>query len=223
MASAPRPTARSASASEVIPQILTSTVSPLSPRRAHRAAARPDEADRCPSAAPRRPRSERDERLAHEHRLVAGIGQHARRRLASRIPDSATATTSAGSPGPLAGAPGSTEKVARSRWLTPTSSAPASSARRALASSWTSTRASSAELPGEAQEARQLLVGRGGDDQQDGVGAHQPGIADVGTAHREVLAQHGQAASPGGPQVGGRPPKYATSVSTDTHVAPPAA
>ena len=62
----------------------------------------------------------------------------------------------------------------------------------------------------------------GGHDQQHGVGAHEPGVAHVGLADGEVLAQHRQVDGAGlGQVVGAEPPKNSASVSTDRQAAPP--
>ena len=45
------------------------------------------------------------------------------------------------------------------------------------------------EMAGQFQELAQLGRRERSDDQQQGVGAHQPGVTDVGGADREVLAQ----------------------------------
>ena len=90
------------------------------------------------AAAPRwRPRNAADgsggvpgahERLADQYRVVADGGA-ARRGRGVTIPDSATVTTSEGNrPASALGRVVSTSKVRRSRWLTPTTSAPSSSA-----------------------------------------------------------------------------------------------
>ena len=47
------------------------------------------------------------------------------------------------------------------------------------------------ELPGHAQEARQFRVRQRGDDQQDGIGSHEAGVADVGGAHVKSLRRTG--------------------------------
>ena len=63
-----------------------------------------------------------------------------------------------------------------------------------------------AELGGERAQPDQLGVGQGGHDEQDGVGSHHAGVADVGRRHGEVLAQHRQLdRPPGGGQIGRRP------------------
>ena len=116
----------------------------------------------------------------------------------------------------------STSNVTRSRWFTPTSVAPAARARSSSASSWTSTSASRPSSAASVVEVAELAVVERGDDQQHGVGAHQPGVAHVVRRDGEVLAQHRQPAhGPGRGESAGEPPKNSPSVSTDRQAAPP--
>ncbi len=110
------------------------------------------------------------------------------------MPDSATAHDLGGAwrRQPGAARSVSTSKVRRSRWFTPMSSAPASSARSSSSSSCTSTSASRPRAPASCSEARELVVVERGHDEQHRVGPHQPGVADVVRRHGEVLAQHRQ-------------------------------
>ena len=86
----------------------------------------------------------------------------------------------------------STSKVTRSRWLTPMTSAPAARATSASASSCTSTRASRPRLAAVPSSSPSSAGAQGGDDQEHGVGAHEPGVAHIGGADGEVLAQDRQ-------------------------------
>ena len=76
------------------------------------------------------------------------------------------------------------------------------------------------ELARQAEKARELVVGQRRHDEQDGVGPHEPGVADVGRRHREVLAQDGEATgrARAASRSAGVPPKNASSVSTETQV-----
>ena len=59
---------------------------------------------------------------------------------------------------------------------------------------------------GQRQELGELARRKSGRDEQDRVGAHAPGVEDVGAADGEVLAQHRQGGGgPGGHEVLGRP------------------
>ena len=86
-ATAPMPTASSASASEVTPQILTNSLRSVAPRTTGCGHGR---APRSPATADG-PVGRAHQRLPHQDGRVAGVGQPVRRRAASRIPDSATA------------------------------------------------------------------------------------------------------------------------------------
>jgi len=57
-----------------------------------------------------------------------------------------------------------------------------------------------AELFRQGGQFRQQGWAKGGHDQQDGIGAHQPGVAEVGRPDREVLPKHGNVG--GGPGLG---------------------
>ena len=78
---------------------------------------------------------------------------------------------------------------------------------RARASSCTSTSAARPSASARPANRTQLLVVEGGHDQQHGIGPHQPGVDDVGLVHGEVLAQHRAAPTPRGPPArsAGRP------------------
>ena len=87
-------------------------------------------------------------------------------------------------------------------------SAPAARASSASASSCTSTSASIWRWRGQVQELRELARREGTDDQQQSVGSHEPGVADVGGADREVLSQYREVHRGAGlGQVVGRPAK----------------
>ena len=195
------PTASNASASDVTPQILTNSSDSSTGRGRHvRAPSSPStaevrSADRT-SVSPTR---------TAEYPAEASRSTSA----ASRIPDSATATTPSGIRSPIRRARSrSTSKLRRSRWLTPTSRAPTASARSSSASSWTSTSGARARRLGQSDQIGQFGVTQRGHDQQDGVGPHEAGVAHVEGAHREVLAQHGQRAGrPGGFEIGPAPPE----------------
>ena len=177
------PMASMASASLVIPQILTSTVGPL--RR--RASAEP-----APTTAARAGRRAVTSRLAHEHGVEARRGQAAR---VVSAPDAGLGHghhAAAGSPDHPLGAAGSTSKVVRSRWFTPTSVAPDGQRPLELALVVHLDQGVEAEAGGQGGEAGELVVVEGGHDEQHGVGPHEPGVADVGLGHGEVLAQHRQ-------------------------------
>ena len=201
-------TASSASSSLVMPQIFTNIASrgvrasrrprPISRRGvAGRAVRRWPRRGRPRSPASRRPGRRRSRRRAARGRRPrprdARLGDRARRRRDQRRPSARRGRVS-------------TSKVTRSRWLTPIERRPdgeragparprraprrARRGRRSTARRWKST---------------QLGVVERGDDQQHAVGAHQPGVAHVGGADREVLAQHRQRArGPGRWQVGDR-------------------
>ena len=182
-ADAPRLTESSASASDVMPQILTKRSSLIAPRRDARPARAAGPDGRPPAPASRRPGSRRSPASASR-----------RASAASRIPDSATATTSGGIRAASAHARSwSTSNVRRSRWFTPTSAAPAASARASSASSCTSTSAARPSSSARAAQAASSSSVERGHDQEHGVGPHQAGIGDVGLLHGEVLAQDGQA------------------------------
>ena len=112
----------------------------------------------------------------------------------------------------------------RSRWLTPIRSAPAASARSTSALR----RGPRPARPGPARRPAgrrpgQLGVVEGGDDEQDGVGAHQPGVAHVGSSTVKSLRSTGRPTAPrAAARSSGEPPKWAPSVSTDRQAAPPA-
>ena len=140
------------------------------------------------------------------------------------MPDSATATTSAGMRAASAAARSwSTAKVRRSRWLTPTRRAPAARARSSSSSSCTSTRAARPRCVGAGLEAGQLVVVECGGDQQHGVGPHEAGVDHVDLRHGEVLAQHREPAASWAAvrRSSTEPPKNSRSVRTERHDAPP--
>ena len=116
----------------------------------------------------------------------------ARASTADRIADSATAITSGGMLDASALAtPRSSANVARLRLFTPTIRAPAPSARSTSAASCASTSTPSPSPSRErVQVGEQRVVGQGGDDQQDRVGADRARLVDLDLVDREVLAQH---------------------------------
>ena len=221
-ADAPMPTASRASASVVTPQILTN----IARRRPARRRRDSRLTGRLRAARPRRPGGQ-----------PTGPGSPPPARPGSRRRPARPRRRRRGSPTrpPPPRRPGSTparrrarwrstSKVRRSRWLTPITPAPASRARFSSSSSCTSTSAVKRAPAGQAEEGRELGVGEGGHDQQDGVGPHGPGVAHVEGADREVLAQDREASRPPGPARGrsALPPKNSPSVSTDRQAAPPA-
>ena len=196
---APRLTASRASASEVMPQILTNSSSltasapptgwPDEARAAGRPGRRRARASRRPGwrrsrprpAAGRRPRRGSPTPPPRARRPGSSpASAHARSWSTCEGPQVALVHADDARPRRPAPAPARARRAPR-----PARRAPSSSARAA--------------------QRRQLVVVERRHDQQDGVGAHEAGVGDVGLLHGEVLAQHGQARRlPGGGQVGGR-------------------
>ena len=96
------------------------------------------------------------------------------------MPDSATATIPGGMRDARAQARSwSTPNVRRSRWLTPTRRDPAASARSSSACVVHLHECGQAQLLGHRGAGAQLSVVEGGDDQQDGVRAHETCVGHV--------------------------------------------
>ena len=164
-ASAPMATARRASSSEVMPQILTNTRWRLPTRHA-------EVGDRLRRIA------RRHDGLPHQHRVEPRLGEPARV-VGPRMPDSATRSTSAGIAAPDADRPVGVDLEGDQVPLVHADQVGARTAmaRSSSASSWTSTSTSRPSSTGDGVEVGELGVVEGRHDQEHGVGAHEPGVA----------------------------------------------
>ena len=205
-ASAPKATASRASASDVMPQILTNTSTARDTGRCRRRDGRA--ATGCPrrAATAAAAVARADQRLADQHgrypaapsrAASSGVARCRTRRPPPRRPGCAAPSRSARSP--------STSKVCRSRWFTPTSDAPAPAPARA--------RPRRAPRPGRPARARPATAEKSASSsslsaatiKSTASAPIEPGVVDVGDAHGEVLAQHRQRRGrPGRRQVLGR-------------------
>ena len=84
----------------------------------------------------------------------------------------------------------STSRVLRLRALTPTTVAPASTARARLVLVVDLDEGGHAELAGERLHPHEVGLAQGGDDEQDEVGAVRAGLVELVVVDHEVLAQH---------------------------------
>ena len=181
-ASAPIAIARSASSSVVIPQILTNTAMhpPINAAAAERARERVGSPD-VTSASPTR---------------IASNPASTRRSTSSGVTDpglGGTRTTPAGIAAPTGSArSGSTVKVRRSRWLTPTIGGTRCERPFELRLVVDLDETVEAEFAPEAEELRKLVVVKCSDDEQDGVRSHGPRVVEIPPVDGEVLPQHRQ-------------------------------
>ena len=132
------------------------------------------------------------ERLAHEHRVEAGRGHPHRvvrgadRTLGDRDRRPAEMRGERRGDVEVLGERAEVAGVRRRR-----SGASSASARSSSAASWASTSTPRPRpVARSAQLAHVAVVGQGGEDQQDRVGADRAGLVDLHLVDREVLAQH---------------------------------
>ena len=142
-----------------------------------------------------------------------------------KMPLSPTSSRSAGTSGARRSDTASVvSKVLRSRLLMPSSGEARRSARSSSASSCTSTQHVHAELDRRVLQRSRLVVGDGGHDDEDAVGAPGARLVDLVGLEHEILAQrrqrHGRARRV---RNSGAPWKEGASVSTERQAAPPAA
>ncbi len=199
------------------------------PRRRRRTSRRaPGASGRCPPVRPRPPPGRRsgDQGLADQHGAVAGVGQARRRRP--------PADARLGHRHHVRRVSGGASRSARSV---------STSKVREVALVHADQVGPGAPAPGRARPRRAPPPGRPGRGRRPGAPARparrrpraatmsrtasapmSTGVAHVGGAHGEVLAQHRQAAGRPGGRRGrpGEPPKKCRSVSTDRQAAPPA-
>ena len=145
--------------------------------------------------------------------------------VSSLIPDSATLTTPSGIRGTIRAArPGSTSKVIRSRWLTPTRDAPTAKARSNSVSSWTSTRVS---IPSSADSAWKSAISRSSRAATISNTASAPMMRASHTSRASTVKSFRRTGRSTANRAARRspaePPKNDSSVSTDRHAAPPVA
>ena len=142
------------------------------------------------SYAARRGSLPRDQCLADQDG-VGSLGREAggvRRSTDARLGDLDAAVRDEGAS--RAKVSGSTARVLRLRALTPTTVAPASTARRVSSSSWTSTRAVIPRSRAMPCMRHEVVLGEGGNDEQDEVGPVGPCLEQLVVLDHEVLAQH---------------------------------
>ncbi len=182
-----------------MPQILTNLIAPRRP--AGPPDARPARRPRPPGPRPGR---------ASRRPARPGSRRRASRAASCRAPDARFGHRARRRPGsprrPARPARCRPRRCARSRWLTPTSVAPSGQRPVELRLVVDLDQRVEADARPRGRRSRRARASlERGDDQQDRVGPHQPGVVDVGDAHGEVLAQHRQAdGRPGGEQVGRR-------------------